>query len=342
MDALRLIKTARHALAEARSVPDTLHEAWQAGLLTEAIGARIAEREGEEFGTLGQLLCDAGGHAASCLDQPPEADTGDPVADWSGGGGRAERLDGLGELEPLLLELGVLLNEVSETLVVLACGADTESLYWCCIDGVDAAAECKDLVAELLRLARRRSEAEESDGVAVPSDGAAVVGDVASAAGCFGAPSGGRASVAGGLDGAGVSAAHGAEGAARAARRAERVPAMLVVPLGPPVVAACGQPRTGRSVGSACSVDPVGSAGPSARAPEERRSESSPARSVLIDASSSCICSSSVLGRASAPPMGAPVAVACAPAACVAMGGSVQGSDMKGPLQLGGRLGGAV
>lgn len=151
MDAQRVIKTARHALAEARTVPDALSEAWQAGLLTEAIGARIAEQDIGEVGALGQLLCDAGGHAASCLEPPP---------DESGelGGNRVERLGELGEIEPVLRELGLLLHEAAETLVVLACGADSESLYWRCIDGVDAGAECKDVVAELLRTFRQGSD----------------------------------------------------------------------------------------------------------------------------------------------------------------------------------------
>ncbi|MEV6213037.1 DUF6099 family protein [Kitasatospora sp. NPDC051914] len=164
MDALRLIKTARHALAEARTVPDVLQEARQAGLLTEAVGARIAEQEQGGIGALGRLLCDAGSHAAGCLDHPPDdpdaaggpEGDGGPGAEWTCGG-RAERLGELGELEPVLQELGSLLHEVAETLVVLACGAEAESVYWRCIDGVDAGAECKDVAAELLRAVRREN-----------------------------------------------------------------------------------------------------------------------------------------------------------------------------------------
>ncbi|MFG2824233.1 DUF6099 family protein [Kitasatospora sp. NPDC048365] len=336
MDALRLIKTARHALAEARSVPDALHEAWQTGLLTEALGARIAEREGgdgEEYGTLGQLLCDAGGHAASCLDQPPEADPDGLGGDWSGGG-RVERLGELGELEPVLAELAVLLNEASETLVVLACGADTESLYWCCIDGVDATGECKDLVAELLRAVRRAAGVEppdedEDEGAgadgraAGPPGGPPADGEGRGGAGCCGGGDGDGGAGCGGCCGAG-----GVSGGS--ARRAER--ATLVVPLGPPVGDAGDRapdlvpdlvPAQAREV---CSPDPLRSP---VRAAEERRSESSPARSVLIEASSSCICSSRLVGGVGAPvglPAGVPAVV----------GGSVQGSDIRGPLQLGG------
>ncbi|MFC8451684.1 DUF6099 family protein [Kitasatospora sp. NPDC057223] len=169
MDALRLIKTARHALAEARDVPDVLLEAWQAGLLTEAVGGRIAEQDEGELAALGQLLSEAGAQVASCLEPSPESSV---AVDW-GGCGRASRLTGLGDLDPLLTELGRLLHEATETLVVLACGADAESLYWTCIDGVDAGADCKDLVAELHRAVRKAEAAQQPDGPSAPAQGPA-------------------------------------------------------------------------------------------------------------------------------------------------------------------------
>ncbi|MBO1417791.1 DUF6099 family protein [Streptomyces sp. FH025] len=165
MEALRLIKTARHALAEARQVPDVLAEARQAALLTEAVGARLAESaesaesvesaesEGEELAGLGQQLSEAGAHAAVCLDR-----SGARVAPV--GGGRAGRLTELGDLAPALVALDELLRDVGETLVVLACGADTESLYWTCIDGVDAVSECKDLAGRLRKAVGRGGGAE--------------------------------------------------------------------------------------------------------------------------------------------------------------------------------------
>ncbi|PBC79809.1 hypothetical protein BX265_4633 [Streptomyces sp. TLI_235] len=160
MDALRLIKTTRHALAEARTAQGVLLEARQAGLLTEAVGARIAEQDSGEIGALGQLLCDTGAHAAGCLDEQPAAcdtlDTSDPPGpDWTAG--RAHRLDELGDLDPVLCELCFLLHEVAEALVVLACGAEAESVYWRCIDGVDAGADCKEVAADLLRAVRREN-----------------------------------------------------------------------------------------------------------------------------------------------------------------------------------------
>ncbi|WP_323189331.1 DUF6099 family protein [Kitasatospora sp. NBC_00240] len=159
MDALRLIKTARHAMAEARDVPDVMLEAWQTGLLTEAVGSRLAERGDAEVAALGQLLSEAGAQVASCLEPSPESAA---AVDW-GGSGRASRLTDLGDLDPLLEELGRLLHDATETLVVLACGADAESLYWTCIDGVDAGSECKDLVAELHRAVRTAESAGEGD-----------------------------------------------------------------------------------------------------------------------------------------------------------------------------------
>ncbi|MFF2751404.1 DUF6099 family protein [Kitasatospora sp. NPDC058048] len=153
MEALRLIKTARHALAEARHVPDVLAEARQAALLTEAVGARLAESEDEELTGLGQQLSEAGAHAAVCLDRSV-------VRAALVSGGRAARLTDLGDLAPALGALDGLLRDVGETLVVLACGADTESLYWTCIDGVDAVSECKDLTVRLREAAVRAGEAQ--------------------------------------------------------------------------------------------------------------------------------------------------------------------------------------
>ncbi|MER6299952.1 DUF6099 family protein [Kitasatospora sp. NPDC001539] len=142
MEALRLIRTARHALVEARHVSDVLAEARQAALLIEAVGARLAESEDDELTGPGQQLSEAGAHAAVCLDR--SIAKGALVS-----GARAARLTELGDPAATLGALEELLREVGETLVVLACGAETESLYWTCIDGVDAVSECKDVAARL-------------------------------------------------------------------------------------------------------------------------------------------------------------------------------------------------
>ncbi|BFV59285.1 hypothetical protein KCMC57_up43890 [Kitasatospora sp. CMC57] len=295
MDALRLIKTARHALAEARSAQDALAEAWQAALLTEAVGAAIAGRESGELAALGQLLCDAGAHAVSCLEEPGRAESAQETADteWHradwGGNGRAARLDELGELEPVLTELGGLLHETAEALVVLACGADGESLYWRCIDGVDAGSECKDVVVELLRTLRR----EAADAVPVDSTEQA------------------EAEVAGEPELSAVAGAGPAE--------SQGVPT-LVVPLGPPATVRADQARPAESVerSSASRCSPV-------RPAEDCRSASNPARLALRSASMRCICSSRLPGEA------AGAGASC----CGVTGASDQGSDMSGPLQLG-------
>lgn len=67
MDAVRLIKNARRALAEARSHDQALTEAWQAARLTEAVGGRLSDDQDGELAALGELLAAAGGHARSRL-----------------------------------------------------------------------------------------------------------------------------------------------------------------------------------------------------------------------------------------------------------------------------------
>ncbi|MFI6443494.1 DUF6099 family protein [Kitasatospora sp. NPDC050543] len=346
MDALRLIKTARHALAEARNVPDALAEAWQAGLLTEAVGGRLAEQEEGEVAALGHLLCEAGAHAASCLEQSPDGHG----VDW-GGAGRASRLTDLGALDPLLAELGRLLHDVAETLVVLACGADAESLYWTCIDGVDAGAECKELVAELHRAVRKTEAAagETAGGVVdvevgTQESGGPGGGPALGCAALSGAVVGGGA--LGGRVGSGAAAGRGpgpaGTGPAPAASPGRGLP-ILVVPLGPPVGDHYRPPGV-----AATSAEPATAA---ALAPEECSSAPSPAGSALTDASSSRICSSRLFGPACADCAGAaagederaaetagttgvgrPVALG----SCGAAGASDHGSDMREPLRLGG------
>lgn len=156
MEALRQIRTARHALVEARHVPDVLAEARQAALLTEAVGARLAELDEEELAGLGRQLSEAGTVASGCLDRSV-------VRAAVLSGGRSGRLGELGDLEETLGALDGLLRELGETLVVLACGAETESVYWTCIDTVDAVAECKDLVARLRQAAERSLGTAEAE-----------------------------------------------------------------------------------------------------------------------------------------------------------------------------------
>ncbi|MDH6578662.1 DUF6099 family protein [Kitasatospora sp. MAP5-34] len=334
MDALRLIKTARHALAEARTASDALTEAWQAGLLTEAIGARIAERENGEVGVLGQLLCDAGAHAVSCLDQPPTGPVPDDAAcldwnredwnraDWSGTG-RAARLGEVGDLEPALEELGRLLHEAAETLVVLACGAAAESLYWRCIDGVDAGAECKDLVAELLRTVRKDADTPECPELTELTEPTELT-DLTECADFADFPEFPEYS----------DRAAGCRGPGRVGpgpvtdQCAELGVPILLVPLSPPVAGRGYQPGAAEQPAEL----PAAPRPSAARVPEDCSSASSPARSALREASSSCICSSRVMGVAGV----AGVAGSSGVTGIAGVAGvSDEGSDMRGPLQLG-------
>ncbi|TDU03745.1 hypothetical protein EDD99_2185 [Streptomyces sp. 846.5] len=154
MDALKLIKSTRHGLTEARSVPQVLAECWQACVLVEAVAAvaarELMERELLDGGGCGsggaagiaRAVTEAAGHAAVCVGRPP---------DDGGGPNRAERLTVLTDTAVTLRELCRLVQETAEALIVLACGAGEQELYWRCIDSVDAVAECQDLAAQLLR-----------------------------------------------------------------------------------------------------------------------------------------------------------------------------------------------
>jgi hypothetical protein len=162
MDAQRLIKSTRHALTEARSVPPALIEAWQACILVEAVATvaalALAEQSLLEEGRGGaaeiaRALTEAAGHAAVCVGRPPDDGCGPS---------RADRLSAVGDLVGTVRELRALIHETAEALIVLACGAQEQDLYWRCIDSVDAVAECQELATELLRAvdpARREARA---------------------------------------------------------------------------------------------------------------------------------------------------------------------------------------
>ena len=156
MDALRLIKSTRHALTEARSVPPALIEAWQACALVEAVASLAALSLARPEGGAGpgagngaveiaNALVEAASHAAACVGRPPD----------EGGPSRAERLSTVEDLPATVRELRALIHETAESLIVLACGAGEQELYWRCIDSVDAVAECQELATELLRAVDR-------------------------------------------------------------------------------------------------------------------------------------------------------------------------------------------
>ncbi|MHA6763332.1 DUF6099 family protein [Streptacidiphilus sp. PAMC 29251] len=151
MDALRLIRSTRHGLTEARSVAQVLAEAWQACALVEAVALVMALELTEQVALDGggcgaveiaRAVAEAAGHAAACVGRPP---------DDGAGPSRAERLTLLADLPGTARELRTLVQETAEALIILACGANEQELYWRCIDSVDAAAECQDLATQLLR-----------------------------------------------------------------------------------------------------------------------------------------------------------------------------------------------
>lgn len=173
MDAQGLVRTTRRELAEGRSVAAVLAEAWQACRLVEAVArlllagfrAQGPPGTGEPGGRSGTGglgsggLGACGGEAAARaeiaamlmeagvqLSGSLEPSSGDAPA------ARAERADRVERPIPVLRELRVLVDEMCEALLAVACGAHEQELYWRCVDTVDAAAECRDLIGELLRV----------------------------------------------------------------------------------------------------------------------------------------------------------------------------------------------
>lgn len=153
MDALRLIKTTRRALAEARTVPGVLSEAWQGAALTQALAERICGHPVGEVADVARLLARAGRHAVGLLEAA--ADPVEPAGQAAAS--RADRLSRVGELGPPLEQLRLLLVETAEALIAIAGSSDSvaQGAYWLAIDGLDASAECRSLVIELLRVLRR-------------------------------------------------------------------------------------------------------------------------------------------------------------------------------------------
>ncbi|MEV6331139.1 DUF6099 family protein [Streptomyces sp. NPDC051909] len=150
MDAERLIATGRHALAESQVALDIVAEAWQAQVLAQAIGSRLALCGPMELRSEARGLSETvGGRGAV---EHPALRTGGP---------RAAQLTGVGDTRAALTALAALLGEVGIALVGVACATDEEGLYWQCIEAIDAADEAGDRVRAMLRrLAAREAERE--------------------------------------------------------------------------------------------------------------------------------------------------------------------------------------
>lgn len=120
MDAVRLIDGMRHTLKGARGEQELLAGAWEAHAPAEAVIGRLLPEDARPAG-------------------PP---------------GPARRADTLTEVrEPAraLRDLRDLLSELGVVLVSAACSVEDESLYWQCIEALDAATDSRDLVCVLLR-----------------------------------------------------------------------------------------------------------------------------------------------------------------------------------------------
>jgi Family of unknown function (DUF6099) len=152
LDAVHLIKATRHALAECRTVQDIVAEVWQAQVLAEAVGSHLAASGPQLVRADALGLSEAVGRARRAAGDGfalPRART------------RASLLSGVQDPRLALSDLGRLLAETAEALVVVAVSADEETLYWQCIEAIEAADESGDRVSGILR----RLELQEHGGV---------------------------------------------------------------------------------------------------------------------------------------------------------------------------------
>ncbi|MGP3982872.1 DUF6099 family protein [Streptomyces sp. KR80] len=155
MDAVRLIGATRHALARSLAAEDIVAESWQAQALAQAVGNHLAVNGPAELRSEATGLSEAGGRACRVL---------------HGSGAERVRAAQLSEVQDpwtALTGLGGLLGEVGMALVRVACAAEDETLYWQCIEAIDAADESSDRVRGLLRQLEAR-ERGQPDSVARP------------------------------------------------------------------------------------------------------------------------------------------------------------------------------
>ncbi|WP_327294691.1 MULTISPECIES: DUF6099 family protein [unclassified Streptomyces] len=151
MDGVRLIAISRDALARSLPERDTMVEAWQAQALSGAVGGHLALRGPQELRAEARALSESGGRGCGALEVPTVR----------GGLIRAAQLTEVCDVREVLTALGVLLGEVGIALVGVACGTDDESVYWQCIEAMDAADESGDRVRGMLRKLEER-DAERS------------------------------------------------------------------------------------------------------------------------------------------------------------------------------------
>ncbi|MFD8144150.1 DUF6099 family protein [Streptomyces sp. NPDC059708] len=148
MDAVRLIAAGRHALARSAAAWDIVGEAWQAQALAQGVGGWLAVTGPPELRAEARGLGEAGGRGCGAIDRAALGD-GEGLAPEQPP--RAAQLTGVADVRQALLGLQALLGEVGIALVGVACATDDESLYWQCIESIDAADESSDRVRALLR-----------------------------------------------------------------------------------------------------------------------------------------------------------------------------------------------
>ncbi|MFV2120397.1 DUF6099 family protein [Streptomyces sp. Act-28] len=153
MDAERLISISRSDLAESRAVPDIMASAWQAQCLAQAIGDHLALFGPRELRGEARGLGETGARGGAGPDHPARRT-----------GATASRLSEVLDLRGTLVALGALLGEVGMALVGVACATGEESLYWQCVEAIDAADEAGDRVRDMLRRMAVRDRARPPDG----------------------------------------------------------------------------------------------------------------------------------------------------------------------------------
>ncbi|MEV5887206.1 DUF6099 family protein [Streptomyces sp. NPDC052020] len=139
-----LIATCRHALAQSPSTENILTEALEAQALVQAIGAALAATGPANLRSGARGLAEAGSRGCGAIDRD--------AAVWATRVPRAAMLTGVSDLARTLEALAGLLGDVGIALVEVATRViDDESVYWRCVEAIDAADESSDLVRGLLR-----------------------------------------------------------------------------------------------------------------------------------------------------------------------------------------------
>jgi hypothetical protein len=141
MDAVRLIAATRRALALSVAVPDILAAARQAQALAEAVGSHLAVSGPAVVRAEALGLSEAGGQACGSRHHPALCARGVRVA----------QLSKIEDPRRALDDLGALLGEIGVALVGIAVTAEDETLYWQCMEAIDAVDETGERVAAILR-----------------------------------------------------------------------------------------------------------------------------------------------------------------------------------------------